>query len=230
MADQDQGAAPGDVALPLIVNFRDQGAGGIEHRKVARGSLFLDAAGDAMGTEDGHGLRRNLGQFLDEDRALVLQALDHVLVVHDLVAHVDGRAVLLQRPFHDLDRTHHARAKAARLRQINFHWTPITQFAPIRFSSPRRTPRYCPMSCNNRTIGFAHAVTAHPIWAPAHGGTALCVKKSATRKDRMKPWFRYRAHPRYYNRACAAEQNGDICAHRFVTFPPQLPGYTDRPA
>jgi len=59
------------------------------------------------------------------------------------------------------------------------------------------------MSCNNRTIGFAHAVTAHPTWAPAHGGTALCVKKSAKRKDRMKPWFRYRAHPRYYNRACA---------------------------
>ncbi|MHC2193694.1 hypothetical protein ACVJF1_006327 [Bradyrhizobium diazoefficiens] len=116
MADQDQGAALGDIALPLIVNFRDQGAGGIEHRKVARGGLFLDAAGDAMGAENGHRLRRNLGQLLDEDGALVLQALDHVFVVHDLVAHVDGRAELLQRPFHDLDRPHHARAETARLR------------------------------------------------------------------------------------------------------------------
>lgn len=33
-----------------------------------------------------------------------------------VMAHVDGRAVLLQRPFHDLDCTHHARAEAARLR------------------------------------------------------------------------------------------------------------------
>ncbi|MET3909642.1 hypothetical protein ABID59_003999 [Bradyrhizobium sp. S3.3.6] len=116
MADQDQGATPGDVALPLVVNFRDQGAGGVQHRKVARGGLFLDAAGDAMGTEDGNSLRWNFGQFLDEDRAFVLQALDDVFVVHDLMAHVDRRAVFLQGPLHDLDRAHHTRAKAARLR------------------------------------------------------------------------------------------------------------------
>ena len=48
MADQDQDASPADVALPLIVNFRDQRAGGIEHRKVARRGLVLDAASDAM--------------------------------------------------------------------------------------------------------------------------------------------------------------------------------------
>ncbi len=152
VADQDQGAALADVALPLIVNFRDQRAGGIEHRKVARGGLFLDAAGDAMGAEDRDRFRRNLGQFLDEDCAFVLQALDHVFVMHDLMAHVDGWAVLIQRPFHDLDRTHHACAEAARLRQINFHWTPITQVAPIRFKVPGGTPIQA-KSCNIRTIG-----------------------------------------------------------------------------
>ena len=35
----------------------------------------------------------NFVEFLDEDRAFGLEALDHVAVVHDLVAHIDGRAV-----------------------------------------------------------------------------------------------------------------------------------------
>ncbi|MHC2390067.1 hypothetical protein ACVMFA_004551 [Bradyrhizobium liaoningense] len=142
MADQDQRAALADVALPLIVNLRDQGAGGIEHRKIARGGLFLDAAGDSMGAEDRHRFRGNLGEFLDEDRAFALQALDDVFVMHDLMAHVDRGAVFLQCPFHDLDRTHHARAEAARLRQIHFHWTLVTQVSPIRFCKSPTAPRY----------------------------------------------------------------------------------------
>ncbi len=61
---------------------------------------------------------------------MALQALDHVFVVHDLVPDIDRRAVLLQRALDDLDGTHDARAKAARLRQIDFHGTSITQVAP----------------------------------------------------------------------------------------------------
>jgi hypothetical protein len=41
------------------------------------------------------------------------QIVDHVLVVHDLVAHVDRRAVQLERALHDLDRTLDAGAEAA---------------------------------------------------------------------------------------------------------------------
>ncbi len=69
-----------------------------------------------MGAKHGDGTGRHLGQVFDEDRALVLQAFDHVFVVHDLVAHIDRRAILLERPFHDFDRANDARAKAARLR------------------------------------------------------------------------------------------------------------------
>ena len=58
--------------------------------------------------------RGGFGQFLDEDDALGLQRVDDELVVHDLVAHVDRRAVELQRPFDDVDRAHHAGAEAAR--------------------------------------------------------------------------------------------------------------------
>jgi hypothetical protein len=44
-----------------------------------------------------------------------------VLVVHDLVAHVDGGPVFLQRALDDLDRAHDAGAKSPRLSQDDFH-------------------------------------------------------------------------------------------------------------
>ena len=60
-------------------------------------------------------------EFLDEARALRAQALDDVAVVDDLVADVDGRAVLRERLLDDVDRADHARAKAARLRKNHPH-------------------------------------------------------------------------------------------------------------
>ena len=51
----------------------------------------VHARGDAVGGED-HGLALgHLGLLLDEDRAALAQLLDHVLVVDDLLAHVNGR-------------------------------------------------------------------------------------------------------------------------------------------
>ncbi len=121
MADQDQLAALADIALALVVHLGDQRAGGVEHRQAARAGLLLDALGDAVRGEHRHGIRRYLRELLDEHCALGLQVLDDVLVVHDLVTHVDRRAVLLQRALDDLDRTHHAGAKAAGLGQDNLH-------------------------------------------------------------------------------------------------------------
>jgi hypothetical protein len=73
--------------------------------------------GDAVGAEDGVGAVRNLGQLLDEDRALGLQAVHHMAVVDDLMAYVDRGLVLLDGPLDDVDRPHHAGAEAARLGQ-----------------------------------------------------------------------------------------------------------------
>lgn len=73
-------------------------------------------------------------QILDEHRALGFQAFDDVLVVHDLVADVDRRSVLLERAFDDLDRAHDSGAKSARLSQqdlhFGFHGHVIKQAAP----------------------------------------------------------------------------------------------------
>jgi len=74
-----------------------------------------------VSAKDGHRVFRYLGERLDEAGALGLKAVDHVLVVHDFVAHIDRSAVLLKRALDNLDGPHHARAKAAGLRQDNPH-------------------------------------------------------------------------------------------------------------
>ena len=71
-----------------------------------------------MGGEDHR--RVGVGNFvelLDEDRALGLEALDHVAVVYDLVAHIDRRAVAGERPLDRVDGAHDAGAEAARRAQ-----------------------------------------------------------------------------------------------------------------
>jgi hypothetical protein len=58
---------------------------------------------------------RNIGQFFDEDRALAAQVVDHELVVHHFVPHVDRRTMQAQCAFHDLDGAIHACAETARV-------------------------------------------------------------------------------------------------------------------
>ena len=57
---------------------------------------------------------------VDEHRAALAQLLDHVLVVDDLLAHVDGRAVQLERALDRLDGPIDAGAVAARRASSSF--------------------------------------------------------------------------------------------------------------
>ncbi len=58
-----------------------------------------------------------VGGVVDEDRTALLERLDDVPVVDDLLAHVDGRAVLLEGLLDGLDGAVDARAVAAGLGQ-----------------------------------------------------------------------------------------------------------------
>jgi hypothetical protein len=69
---------------------------------------------DAVGGKDDREAVGNLVEVGDEDGAFRLQAVDDELVVDDLVAHVDRRAVALQRQLDDADRPVDAGAEAAR--------------------------------------------------------------------------------------------------------------------
>ena len=88
-----------------------------ERVEAARIGLVTHRAAHAMRAEHQRGPRRHVGQVLDEDRALGLEVVDHVGVVHDLVAHVDRRTELAQRPLDDLDGPVDAGTDAPRLGQ-----------------------------------------------------------------------------------------------------------------
>src|SRR3546814_18977276 len=68
---------------------------------------------DAVGAEDHGGVVGDFVQLLDEDRAALLEVVDHVAVEHDFVAHVDRRAERLDRTLDDHDRTVDAGAATA---------------------------------------------------------------------------------------------------------------------
>ena len=101
----------------LVVHLGHQRAGGVDGLQAALGRLRVHRRRDAVGGEH-HGLAlRHLVELLDEDRTARLEVGHDVLVVHDLLAHVDRRAVEVQRL---LDRDHRpvdAGAVAARRRE-----------------------------------------------------------------------------------------------------------------
>ncbi len=120
MADQHDLAAAPVMNFGLAMHLGDQRTGGVEREQVAARRFLGNRARHAMRRKNhrraGIG---NLVEFLDENRALGAQAVDHVAVVHDFVAHIDRRPVNRERPLHRFDGAHHAGAKSARRAQQN---------------------------------------------------------------------------------------------------------------
>ena len=115
VADEDDGEALVVVAPGLHVNLGDQRAGGIDLEHVARRGGSRHRLRHAMGgKDDGPVAIGDFVELLDEDGALGLEIVDHEPVVHDLVAHIDRRAIERQGPLDDVDGAHHAGAEAAR--------------------------------------------------------------------------------------------------------------------
>jgi hypothetical protein len=113
VADQQDVEVDGGEPLRLVVHLGDQRAGGVDRLQLARGRLLVHHRGDAVRGEDHRLALGDLVGLVDEDRTAGLQGLDDVLVVHDLLAHVDRRPVQVERL---LDRHHgpvHARAVPA---------------------------------------------------------------------------------------------------------------------
>ena len=112
MADQHDLAPAAVMDLGLAMHLGDQRTGGVEREQIAPRRLRGNAARHAVRGEDHRRVGvRDLVEFLDENRALGAQALDHVAVVHDLVAHIDRRPVDRERPLHRFDGAHHARRR-----------------------------------------------------------------------------------------------------------------------
>jgi hypothetical protein len=118
VADHHQLQAVLVVALGLHVHLGHQRAGGIHRQHAAPRRLGRHRLRHAVGREDHRPVVGAVGEVFDEHRPAGAQALDDIAVVHDLVAHVDGRAPALQRHLDDLDRPVHPGAEAARRGEI----------------------------------------------------------------------------------------------------------------
>ncbi len=91
------------VALGLDMHLGDQRAGGIEDEHARRGRLPAPPWHAMRRKHHGRIGLGDLVELLHKNGALGLQALHHGAVVHDLVAHIDRRAVLGERQLDDLD-------------------------------------------------------------------------------------------------------------------------------
>jgi len=103
VADHDDLATMLAHLCDLDVHLGHEGTGCIEHFELARLGIAPHLLGHAVRAEDHRGAFRHLREVLDEHRAFLPQVLDHELVVHDLVAHVDRSAVQAQRTLDDFD-------------------------------------------------------------------------------------------------------------------------------
>ena len=136
VTDQQDVVVVAGEALGLVVHLGHQRAGGVDDLQLALRGRGVHRRCDAMRGEHHDRALGYLVGLVDEDRAGVGQRLDHVPVVHDLVADVHRRAVLLERPLDGLDRAVDARAVPARLGQQH----PLAGHAAGRRAGGTRNP------------------------------------------------------------------------------------------
>src|SRR5712671_5524394 len=117
VADQDDGIAATGKLSGFQMDLSNQRTGGVDDLQIAAAGLIPYLRGDAMCAEDGAGSGRDLVQLLHENRARFAQAVHNMLIVNDLLAHVNRRAVEIQRNLDHIDGPNDARAKSAWFQQ-----------------------------------------------------------------------------------------------------------------
>src|SRR3546814_629938 len=125
VADTPPRGARAELSSYHIVTLGPPWAVSHDHLRPTPLGLQANRLRDAVGAEDNVGVVGDFVQLLDEDRAALLEVVDHVAVVHDFVAHVDRRAERLDRTLDDLDRAVDAGAEAAGIGEDDVHKYPF---------------------------------------------------------------------------------------------------------
>ena len=121
VADEHHVAALARIPRHFHVHLGHQRTGGIEHREAASFGFVFHRRGNAMRGEDDGGAVGHLVELVDEHGAELAQALDHVHVVHHLVAHVDRRAEHADGALDDVDGAIDAGAETAGIGEQDLH-------------------------------------------------------------------------------------------------------------
>ena len=111
VADVDDLVALAGPDLHLVVDLGDERAHGVDHVAAAGPGRRDDLGRRAVGRQHDRPARRHLGDVVDEDDAEVAEAVDHELVVDDLVVAVHGRLEGPHHPGQRLDGHLHAGAE-----------------------------------------------------------------------------------------------------------------------
>ncbi len=121
VADQNGFTAVLQIVGHFHVNLGYQRTSRVEDLETTLLGFAAHRPGHAVGAEDDRGVVGHLRELLDEHRALIGEIVHHVLVVHHLVAHVDGRTENAERPLDNLDGAIDAGAEATWIGQQDFH-------------------------------------------------------------------------------------------------------------
>ena len=119
----------------LDMHLGDQGAGGIKHPEPTPFGLVLHRFGHPVRAEHQGGTWGDVVQVFDEDGAPRAQVVDHMGVVHDFVAHINGRAKLAQGVLNDVNGPVHTGTKTPGFGQNNFRGCGCVHNTPINCTS-----------------------------------------------------------------------------------------------
>lgn len=114
VANQHDGKTFAGVTDDLQMNLRNQGTSRINNAQSAMPRLLTNLRRYAVGTEDHHTLRGDIGQAIDENRPLSGEPVNNLTVVNDLLADKDRRPQFLQGQSYNVDGAHNSRTKTSR--------------------------------------------------------------------------------------------------------------------
>ena len=103
------------------VNLGHKRAGGVNDLQAARRRLGADGGRDAVGGEDQNAAFGDIRQIIREDGPPAAQSLHDMLIMDDLMAHIDGRPEDFQRLLDHINGPVHTGAEAARAGKKCFH-------------------------------------------------------------------------------------------------------------
>ena len=149
---------------------RHERTGRVDHPQSTRHRLFAHERRDAVGRKDAQRAPRHLVELVDEHGAAPLQVVGDVHVMHDLLAHVDRRAVALERPLDDLDGPPRAGAERPRPGQ--------QQWRADRSPEPRPKARARPGAARARRGGSPVSVASGRV--SSRSGVSSTTRKTAT--------------------------------------------------
>src|SRR5271157_1252791 len=136
-----------------------------------------DCRRNTVGAENDHCPCRDLVDLIHKDRSLGGERLDHVLVMDNLPAHIDGGLEKLEGHVNHVNSPIHTSAESARLREQNlleFHAN--SPFALLRGSNPcNYNASRCPITRQESSDDILAAIhtddiTGDPIGAVVHQG------------------------------------------------------------